>query len=182
MNPISAGGALETVTPAGTWVLDPARSTVGFAIRHLMVATVRGSFAGFSGALRVDCDGDALAIGSVDAATLETGNSVRDGRLRGREFFDADRYPELRFRSTAIEGLGENSWTITGELTIKHITRPIVLRARRVARTEDLLQLHIEGQLSRSEFGITSAELLSAGISDTVHLKLHITLAPRPTD
>jgi polyisoprenoid-binding protein YceI len=174
--------ATRTIAPAGTWVLDPARSTLGFAIRHLMVATVHGHFAGFSGSLRVDGDGDARATGTVHAATLETGNGVRDGRLHGSEFFDADRYPDIRFRSTAIECLDENSWTMTGELTIKHITRPIELRARRLAPADDSLELRLHGQLSRTEFGITSHELLSAGISDTVNLKLHITLLPAPND
>ena len=172
----------RTIAPAGTWSLDPARSTVDFAIRHLMVATVHGHFAGFAGSLRVDGDGDARATGTIHAATLETGNPVRDGRLHGPEFFDADRHPDIRFRSTAIERLSENRWTVSGELTIKHITRRVELRARRLAPAEGLIQLRLIGRLSRTEFGIASAELLNAGISDTVNLKLHITLAPAPND
>ena len=170
----------DPFAPAGTWVIDPPRSTVRFAIRHLMVATVHGHFDGLTGSLRVDDDGAARAAGAVHAATLHTGNAIRDGRLHGPEVFDTDRYPDIRLCSTAIEEADAGTWTITGELTIKRTTRPIQLRARRVAAADNMLELKLNGQLTRSEFGISSEELLNAGISDTVKLELHVTLAPAP--
>lgn len=172
----------ETLAPAGSWVIDPARSSVRFTIRHLMVATVHGHFGGFTGSLRLDDDGGARAAGTVHVATLHTGNRIRDERLHDPEFLDTDQHPDIRFHSTAIEEADEDAWTITGELTIKRTTRPIRLRAQRVATANGLLELELHGELSRSEFGITSAELLNAGISNTVKLELHVTLAPTGGD
>lgn len=161
--------------PASTWTVDRERSTVELKLRHLVVATVRGRFASFAGTLDIDEAGPQSASGAVHVATIDTGDATRDERLRGAEFFDCARYPEIRFASSSIESRGDRL-RIVGELTIKDRTREIELLARRRGAASERLELEVSGELRRSEFGIESAELLEAGISDRVELALHLSL------
>jgi polyisoprenoid-binding protein YceI len=167
-----AAGAI----PPGHWSVDPERSTVAFKLRHLMVMPVHGRFRAFEGEVSVDDDGRAHARGSVQAATLDTGDAVRDGRLRAPEFFDADACPEIRFAATRVEPLDDETLRIVGDLTIKRATREIELRARRKHAHAQRIDLDVTGKLSRGEFGIESPQLLDAGISDGVELALAISL------
>lgn len=162
-----------SLVPAGTWTVDPRRSRVGFSIRHLMVATVKGRFADCEGTL--DARGAPRAFGSVQAATIDTGDAVRDERLRSSDFFDADRIPEIRFASREL-GQADGALRIVGDLTIKDTTRAIELGASAGVARDGHLELDLRGELSRGEFGIESDELLEAGISDRVKLVLSISL------
>jgi polyisoprenoid-binding protein YceI len=164
------------VIPAGKWSVDPQRSKVAFKLRHLMVMPVNGRFADFAGTVTVADDGRATAAGSVRAATLHTGDEIRDRRLRGAEFFDTDASAEIRFASTRVEPLDARTLLIAGELTIKEATREIGLRARRKRATRERVELEVSGELSRRDFGIESPQLLDAGISDKVELALSISL------
>jgi polyisoprenoid-binding protein YceI len=152
--------------------LDPARSSIGFTIRHMGVATVRGEFTSFHG----DLDDDGARL-SVDAASVDTGNAVRDGRLRD-EFFDAERFPALTFRA---DRLGK---TIHGELTICGVTRPIALKAD-VERLEDhSVRLRAEGRIRRTDFGLDWDALRQAGrllVADHVRVTADVVLTRRPS-
>jgi polyisoprenoid-binding protein YceI len=166
------------VLAPGTWTVDAARSTVAFKLRHLMVVPVRGGFSAFEGAVTVDPSGRAVARGSVETAWLDTGDAIRDERLRGPEFFDSESHPKIRFSSTEVEALDERTLRIAGELQIGRIARPIELRAARGRGTGgDRVELEIRGTLSRREFGIESPQLLDAGISDRVEIELAVSLA-----
>jgi polyisoprenoid-binding protein YceI len=150
--------------------LDPTRSSIGFAIRHLGVATVRGEFASFTGGL--DADGAQLA---VDVASVDTGDPIRDRRLRA-EFFDADHFPAIAFRAA---GLGP---TIHGELTIRDVTRPVALRATFERLADDSIRLRATGRIKRSDFGLEWAALRQAGrlvVADHVRLSADIVLTRR---
>jgi polyisoprenoid-binding protein YceI len=112
--------------PAGVYNVDPKHSSVGFAVRHMGIATVRGSFQEFQG--KIDASGDAPRLeGVVGVASITTGDEQRDGHLLSPEFFDAERNPQIRFHSTASEIAQDGTIRLNGEITIKGVTKPIEL-------------------------------------------------------
>jgi polyisoprenoid-binding protein YceI len=178
-----------TAIPTGTWVADAAHSSVGFQVKHLGIATVRGRFGSFEGTLTVAEDGTLGASGSVDAASVDTNEPQRDDHLRSPDFFDAERYPQLTFASTRIEQTGEDEFEIVGELTLHGVTREIVLKAE-VQGTEsdpwgnERVGLEVSGQLSRGAFGMTFNQALGSGnvlVSDKVKLALDISAVKQAT-
>ncbi len=129
-----------------SWKIDNAHSLVEFSVRHMMISTVRGRFERFSGT--VEFNENDLAASSVDvqieAASINTNEPQRDNHLRSADFFEAEKYPFLSFKSTRVEKVNENSGRIYGELTIRNITRPVVL------------ETEYNGQ-AKSPWGTTSA-------------------------
>lgn len=112
----------------GTWVLDPAHTTIEFEARHLMVAKVRGHFGEFEGVIHVAEDPAASSAEvTIKAASIDTRVQQRDDHLRSPDFLDAAGHPELTFRSTAFEHVGEGDWRLRGDLTIRGVTREVVL-------------------------------------------------------
>jgi len=171
----------EALVPDGRWEVDAGRSRVGFEVRHFRVARVRGGFGSF--ACRLEA-GDRLSIeGSVDAASIETGDAVRDERLRAGEFLDSARHPRIAFtadRAVADDG----SWRIEGELTIRGVMRPLELRSSRVERADGAVGIAARGALSRRDFGLEWDALVEAGrlvVSDRVDIAIDVALVPAPT-
>src|ERR1700742_3689240 len=118
------------VIPAGTWSVDPAHSKVGFAVKHMGIATVRGEFTEFEGTLEIGQDlSSAKVQGTVKPQSVDTNEPQRDDHLRSPDFFDAAQFPELSFESTSIEALDDEEFRITGRLTIHGVTNDIVLHA-----------------------------------------------------
>lgn len=115
---------LSALTP-GTWNVDASHSTVGFSVRHLMVAKVRGRFTDFSGTITV---GDDPLTSKVEAvvktASVDTHDDGRDGHLRGADFFDVEQFPDMTLVSTGIEADGDD-FVLHTQLTIKGVTRPV---------------------------------------------------------
>lgn len=113
-----------------TWQIDPAHSSITFSARHMVVATVRGRFTELSGTVELDETEPARSTveAHIAAASVDTGVESRDNHLRSADFFDAATYPELTFRSTAIEPAGDG-YRIHGDLTIRDVTRPVTLDA-----------------------------------------------------
>lgn len=111
----------------GTYALDPSHTRIGFAARHAMVTKVRGQFTEFTGSARLDFDEPALSTAelSIETASVSTGNSQRDDHLRTNDFFDAPTYPQITFRSTSVEKVDDEHFTLTGDLTIKETTKPV---------------------------------------------------------
>ena len=116
--------ATATLIPTGTYTVDPAHSRVGFAVKHLGIATVRGEFGAFDGGLELGEDA-ITAYGTVQAASVDTNEAQRDEHLRSGDFFDVERFPEIAFRSTAIRTVDEDTFEIAGDLTMHGITRAI---------------------------------------------------------
>ena len=112
-----------------SWKIDNAHSLVEFSVRHMMISTVRGRFERFSGT--VEFNENDPAASSVDvqieAASINTNEPQRDNHLRSADFFEAEKYPFLSFKSTRVEKVDENNGRIYGELTIRNVTRPVVL-------------------------------------------------------
>jgi polyisoprenoid-binding protein YceI len=170
----------STVVPTGTWTVDPAHSKVGFAVKHMGIATVRGVFGEFNGTLQV---GDGItAHGSVATASVDTNEPQRDDHLRSPDFFGAEEHPELTFRSSRIEPDGDDEFRITGDLTIHGVTREVTLHAEVQGVDTDpwgneRVGLEITGQINRGDFGMTFNQALGSGnllVSDKVKLALDI--------
>jgi polyisoprenoid-binding protein YceI len=172
-----------SVIPTGTWDVDPAHSRVGFSIRHMGIATVRGEFDEFAGTLEVNSEPAAgRASGSVSAASIFTNQPQRDEHLRSPDFFDVAAHPTIRFVSTAIEVVAAQTFDISGELTIRGVSRTVTLRAVIHGSDVDLfgqtrVGLAVTGEISRSDYGMTFNQTLSSGgllLSDRVHITVDI--------
>jgi polyisoprenoid-binding protein YceI len=113
---------------AGTWTLNPSMTSVGFIARKLMVSKVRGAFEKFEGTVVIsEKPEDTTMVATIDVASLNTNEEKRDTHLRSADFFDVEKYPHMTFKSTKID-LGDGThWKLTGDLTIKDMTRPITL-------------------------------------------------------
>jgi polyisoprenoid-binding protein YceI len=121
----------STTLAAGTWTIDPAHTTIGAVARHLMVTKVRGRFEKFDGTIEIgEKPEDSKAELKIDAASINTGVAQRDDHLKSPDFLDVENYPELNFKSTTLEVKGDDRFELTGDLTIRGVTRPIVLDAR----------------------------------------------------
>jgi Uncharacterized conserved protein len=125
-----------------TWQLDPTHSSVGFAVKHMMMTTVRGRFKDIAGTLRGDRDHphEAAVEGMVQTASIDTGVDARDTHLRSAEFFDAVNYPTMTFRSTKIENPPTNEgdrFTVTGELTIRDTAMEVEFECEYMGRGKD---------------------------------------------
>jgi polyisoprenoid-binding protein YceI len=175
--------ATNNVVPAGTWTVDRAHSKVGFAVKHMGIATVRGEFTEFEGALEVGDDlSGARAYGTVNVGSVDTNEQGRDGDLRSANFFDVEQYPEMTFESTRIEALDEETLRIVGNLTLHGVTKEIELKAEVMGTDVDhsdqqRLGLEVTGELSRNDFGIAFNHALGSGnlvVSDKVKLAIDV--------
>jgi len=173
----------STLVPGGTWTVDPVHSTVGFSVKHLGIATVRGQFDDFDGTFEVgEGDTSARAYGSVQAVSVNTNDSGRDEHLRSADFFGVEQNPELRFESTGVEHVDDETFEIAGDLTMNGITKPIKLTAE-VQGTEtdpwgnERVALEVRGQLNRGAWNMTFNQALGSGnllVGEKVKLELDI--------
>jgi polyisoprenoid-binding protein YceI len=129
--PVATLGAADMVLShlSGDYTIDPAHSRIGFAARHAMVTNVRGQFTDYSGTLHIDGSDPAKSTAElvIKVASIDTGNDQRDEHLRTGDFFDASSHPEITFRSTAAKQISDDTYRLTGDLTIKDITRQVTL-------------------------------------------------------
>ncbi|MFI5984762.1 YceI family protein [Streptomyces sp. NPDC051555] len=174
--------ALAALT--GDYVIDAAHSRIGFTVRHAMVTNVRGTFADHEGTLHLDGADPARSTASIDVriASVDTGIADRDGHLRSGDFFDAEVFPLMTFRSTAAAPLSGDTYRITGELTIKDVTRPLSIDLEYGGSAKDVYgneRVGFEGsaEILRSDWGLTWNAALEAGgvmVSDKVKLTFDI--------
>lgn len=173
--------AVEDIS--GSYTLDVAHTRLGFSARHAMVTTVRGAFTSFEGTASIDTVNPSASTVrlSIDTASIDTGSADRDDHLRSGDFFDAETYPKLTFVSTAVERDGAE-WAITGELTIKDVTRPVTILFQETGSARDPfgnLRVGFEGAttISRKDWGLTWNAALETGgvlVSDKVKLELDV--------
>jgi polyisoprenoid-binding protein YceI len=167
-----------------TWTLDPAHSQIEFAVKHMMITTVRGQFRKFT----VDVDFDeerperSTVVAHIDASSIETGMEARDVHLRSADFFDVEKYPELTFRSNHVKAAADG-YQIRGDLTIRGETRPVTLEAQIggvVANLQGGRRAAFDAttKISRKAFGLTwNVALESGGFLVGDDIKISIDLA-----
>jgi polyisoprenoid-binding protein YceI len=175
--------AKATLVPAGTWTVDPAHSTVGFSVKHLGIANVRGKFEDFEGTLEIgEGDESARAYGTVQGVSINTGDAGRDEHLRSADFFGVEQNPELRFESAEVTRVDDDTFEIAGDLTMNGVTKPITLTAE-VQGTEtdpwgnERVALEVTGQLNRGDWDMTFNQALGSGnllVGEKVKLLLDI--------
>lgn len=173
---------IEAPAP-GTWEIDPVHTSVAFVARYLMVTKVRGHFADFSGAIHVaERPEESWAELAIQATSIDTGSEDRDKHLRSPDFLDVERFPELRFRSTKIELPGGTRLVVTGDLTIRDVTQPVVLEAEFAGLSSDPWGNRRAGfnattEINREEFGASWNLALETGgwlVSKTVQIELDV--------
>ena len=153
---------------SGTWVLEDQHTKIGFMARHLMVTKVRGHFAEYRGKVEIADDlTDSSIEVTIDAASITTGASDRDEHLRSGDFLDVANYPELRFVSTDISRDGDR-FEITGDLTVRDVTRPITLLARYEDTVTDpwgneRIAFSARSEINREDWGLTWNAALEGG-------------------
>lgn len=168
---------------AGEYTLDPAHSRLGFSARHAMVATVRGHFGEFTGTAHVDTanPADSKVEVSIVANSISTGNEQRDGHLLSADFFESEQFPNITFTSTDIARDGDD-WTITGDLTVKGVTKSISVPFEFTGSAQDPFgntRIGFEGSatLLRKDWGLTWNAALETGgvlVSDKIKLQFDI--------
>jgi polyisoprenoid-binding protein YceI len=165
---------------AGTWTIDPAHSVVSFSVRHLM-SRVKGTFSEVGGQIVTSRDpAGSTATAVIEVCSVSTGNQMRDEHLRTADFFDAERYPVMRFASATLRPAA-GSWVLSGDLTIRDATRPVHLETEFLGTDPTGLQgetrigFSARGTISRRDFGITFG-LAAAGEKVIVADKVDIIL------
>jgi polyisoprenoid-binding protein YceI len=169
--------------PTGTWTVDPAHSSVGFSVKHMGIANVRGKFTEFEGMLEMEESlSDCGAHGTVKVASIDTGESDRDEHLRSPDFFDAEQFPEIAFESTHVEAIDDESSRVTGNLTMHGITKEIKLDVLIQGTDTDpwgntRAGLEVIGTLNRDDFDMKFNQALGSGnvlVGDKVKMALEI--------
>lgn len=168
------------VSAQSTWKSDGAHSKVGFAITHLMISEVEGHFSDFDiTATATDTFGDAEFMVDIKTTSIDTDNDRRDDHLRSADFFDAEKFPAITFKSTGYEQTGEKTFNLTGDLTMHGVTKPVTLEGKvngviTDQRSQKLKAgLKLTGTINRLDFGV-GGETASLGneIDLTVHLEM----------
>lgn len=173
----------------GDWDLDPAHTRIGFSARHAMVTTVRGSFNDVTGSFYADLDDMSRSHAEVtlQAASIDTRSQQRDDHLRSGDFFDVEKFPEIRFVSTNIEEVEENAFMVSGDLTIRDVTKPVTIPIELIGVQADAtgaLRAGFEGsrRINRRDFGLEWNVPLDAGgvlVSERISLEFEVSAVKR---
>jgi len=179
--------AIPAFASAANYDIDPAHTRVEFAVKHMMVATVRGDFTKVSGTVTLD-DKDphkSSVHATIDAASITTGVDKRDAHLRSPDFFDVAKFPTLTFASTSFTRVADGKYKVSGELTMHGVTKPIVLEVDAPAtEVKDMMGTWKRGAtatttLNRKDFGLNWNKALESGgvlVSDTVNVTIELEL------
>ena len=170
-----------TIPAAGTYALDVAHKRVGFVARHMMVSKVRGEFNEATATITVAEDPlQSSVVATIQAASVDTTQADRDAHLRSPEFLDAEKFPTLEFRSTGVKSRRGDEFVLTGELTIKDVTRPVELEVEfeGVGRSpfgQDIFGFSASTEIDREEFGLTwNVALETGGVLVSRKIKIEI--------
>jgi polyisoprenoid-binding protein YceI len=174
----------EFSTLTGDYTFDVAHSRIGFVARHAMVTKVRGAFNEFEGTASIDGSDPSKSSASIsiDVASIDTRQAQRDAHLRTNDFLDVENFPKIGFKSTSVEHQGGNDFTVTGDLTIKDVTKTITIPLEFQGAATDPFgnkRIGFEGsaQIVRSEYGVTYNAALETGgvlVSDKITLEFEI--------
>lgn len=168
------------------WVIDPSHSEISFKVKHLVVTTLTGNFTSFEGSAETlnDDFSDATINFTADVNSINTGNADRDGHLKSDDFFNAEAFPKLTFKSTSLTQTGDDTYKLTGDITIRDVTKSITLDVEFGGIAVDpwgntKAGFELNGKLKRSEFNLKWNALTEAGgavVSDEVKLNLNVQL------
>ena len=172
-----------TTTLHGTYAIDASHSNVEFAVRHMMISTVKGRFGDVKGTLEFPDAGQPQLDVTIDAASIDTRSEQRDGHLKSADFFDVEKFPVLRFVSRKAERTGDG-WKVTGDLTIRDVTRPVTLAVTEEGAGVDpwgnqKVAYSATTKFNRSEFGLNWNAALETGgvlVSDEVKVAIDVQL------
>jgi polyisoprenoid-binding protein YceI len=195
---LAAAAALGAVgAPAGAqaqeWELDRSHSTVEFTVRHMMVSEVRGEFKDFSVALQAnerDVTKSSLSA-TIPVSGIHTRDEKRDGHLKSADFFDAEKYPEIKFTSKAISKAGKGKLKMKGDLTIRGVTKEVVLDLEAPAKPvkspwgTEVYGVQATGKLNRKDFGLTWNKTLDGGgilVGDEVRIVINVEFIKKPPE
>src|SRR5437899_11307472 len=173
---------MEVISMA--WNIDATHSHATFAVRHMVVSTVKGHFNVLSGTLNLDEANptNSSVEAEVDAASIDTNEPNRDNHLRSPDFFDVEKYPKITFKSTKVEPAGDNEYKVTGYLTMQGVTKPVVFEVEHSGEIKDpygfrRAGLNAKTKISRKEWGLTWNNLLETGgavVSDEVKIEIDL--------
>lgn len=162
------------------WVLDPAHTEVTFKVRHLMIANVTGNFKNFNSQAETNDDdfSDAKVIFTVETASVTTDNEQRDAHLKSDDFFNAEKYPEIKFESTGLKRKKDNEYELQGNLTIRDVTKIVKLDVEAGGIVVDAYGqtkagFSVSGKINRKDFGLNWSAVTEAGgivVSDEVKM------------
>lgn len=168
------------------WTIDPSHSEVGFKVKHLMITNVKGYFKDYNAVVTtVNEEFDTPTVEfTAKTTSVDTANEQRDQHLRSADFFDSENYPEIKFVSTGYEKEGNDSWKLKGDLTIKGITKPVLLDVEFVGKMKDpwgniKVGFTVNGKINRKDWGLNWNAALETGgvlVSDEVKIVAEIQL------
>ena len=177
-----------SASAAGTsaaWQLDPAHTHVEFSVKHLMLARVKGRFAGVTGTVEMGADPSASTVDVViGAASIDTREAKRDAHLRSADFFDVERFPTIAFRSRDVRPTGAGDFSVVGDLTIRDVTREVTLEVTDEGRGTDpwggeRAGFSATAEIDRRDFGLTWNQALEAGgvlVGNEIRISLEVEL------
>jgi polyisoprenoid-binding protein YceI len=171
-----------------TWQLDKAHSEVGFSVRHMMISTVRGNFAGVEAEVTFNPENlsDSRVEAKIDAETIDTGEAQRDGHLRSADFFDVENHPHIVFKSTNVRVSGTDI-EVTGDLTIRETTKSVTLKGEYQGPGKDpwgmmRMGFSLAGEIDREDFGLTWNQALETGgvlVAKKVKMQVEVQLVDK---
>ncbi|BCL78931.1 polyisoprenoid-binding protein [Ktedonobacteria bacterium brp13] len=166
------------------WEIDAIHSQAAFAVRYMMISTVKGRFKGLQGKLALDKEHleRSRVEAEVDVASIDTGDSSRDTHLRSPDFFDAEKYPTMTFKSTKVEAAAEDGYRVTGDLTMHGITREVIFVVVYHGQAKDFsgklrVGLSAKAQINRKDFDLTWNMVLETGgvvVSEDVRIEVDL--------
>jgi len=159
----------QPVPEVGEYELDKAHTSVEFVARHLMISKVRGRFNDYAGVINIaETPEDSSVVVTIDAGSVTTGDLQRDEHLRSPDFFDVGTYPSITFRSTKVDQVKGGDWKVTGDLTVRDVTKPVVLDVEFEGSYPTPwgttpVGFSASTELDREDFGLTWNQALEAG-------------------
>jgi len=167
------------------WNIDATHSQATFSVKHMMISTVRGHFEVLSGQLHIDEEHpeSSWVEAEVDAASINTRDARRDGHLKSPDFFDVEKYPKITFKSTKVEGKGDDEYRVTGDLTIHGVTKEVTFEAEYAGQLpKDLYGMQraafsAKATINRKDFGLNWNVALESGgvlVGDKVNIEIDL--------